>query len=346
MHWKIGLIGFGNVGKAFIKLYSEMKDYWLEKYGLSASFYYIITSRGGVIKNESIDIEQLLSAARPTGRLDSFHGWKDGLTFSEAIHQSSINLLVEVSPTAIKNNGEPAATTIATALRSNISVATGNKAPFLFHYRELHELARKNNLLLGIGCTTGAALPSVNFGTYALAGSKITKIEGILNGVCNFILTRMEEKSISFDQALREAQARGIAETDPAYDIDGWDTAAKIIIISNTLIGTNLTLKSIAVEGIRNITPDLILQSRNAQKRIKLTGFTEIAGNIIRAGVSLKEFDSSSTLYNVMGTRKVIIYYTEPAGQFIVEGGASSPAGAAYSLWRDIINWHTQPQTR
>jgi homoserine dehydrogenase len=336
MRWRIGLIGFGNVGRAFIKLYKEMHSYWAEKYELNASFHYVLNSKGGISKKDGIDLNALVSIAESNGRLDAIPGWKEGLTFNDALEQSSTNLLVEVSPTNIMD-GEPALSRIITALAQGISVAAGNKGPFLFQYKNLVEIAKKHNLLLGTGCASGAALPTINFGKYSLAGSKITRIEGILNGVCNFILTRMEGQSTSFDQALHEAQARGIAETDPSYDIEGWDTAAKIIIISNTLMDTDLTLKDIAVEGLRNIGPELIFKAKQEQKRIKLIGFAENPGENVKAGVALQEFDSSNVLYHVMGTRKMIIYHTEPAGQYIVEGGASSPIGAAYALWRDIL---------
>lgn len=339
INWKIGLIGFGNVGKAFIKLYSRLRSYWHRQYGINASFHFVLNSKGGIYNKNGLDIDVLTKYAE-RGKINEMKGWKDKLSFEEVFEQSRqyINLLVEVSPTNIKD-GEPALSYIATALGNRISVVTGNKGPFLFKHNELAALAKKNNLLLGIGCTTAAALPTINFGIIDLAGCNIYKIEGILNGVCNFILTQMDEQAITLDYALNKAISMGISETNPSYDIDGWDTAVKTIIIANALMNASLTLNNIYVEGIRTINEEIISAARKQNKRIKLIGYAFRKDNGIEAGVKLKQVDKSNPLYNIRGTNKALLYATEPAGEFIITGGASSPEGAAYSLWRDILNY-------
>lgn len=339
MHWKIGLVGFGNVGKAFIKLYQRMSSYWHKQHAMNASFHFVINSKGGIYNKNGLDIDALTKYAE-SAKINEIQGWKDNLSFEEVFKQSRqyINLLVEVSSTNIKD-GEPALSYIATALSNRISVVTGNKGPFLFKYKELTSLAKKNNLLLGIGCTTAAALPTINFGIFDLAGCNIIKIEGILNGVCNFILTQMDEQGITLDDALNKAISMGIAETNPSYDIDGWDTAVKTTIIANALMNTSLTLNNIYVEGIRTVNNEIISAARRQNKRIKLIGYAIRKGQDVEAGVKLKHIDNSNPLYNIRGTNKALSYITEPAGEFLITGGASSPEGAAYSLWRDIINY-------
>lgn len=339
MDWKIGLVGFGNVGKAFIKLYQRMSSYWHKQHAMNASFHFVINSKGGIYNKNGLDIDALTKYAE-SEKINEIQGWKDNLSFEEVFKQSRqyINLLVEVSSTNIKD-GEPALSYIATALSNRISVVTGNKGPFLFKYKELTSLAKKNNLLLGIGCTTAAALPTINFGIFDLAGCNINKIEGILNGVCNFILTQMDEEHITLDDALNKAISMGIAETNPSYDIDGWDTAVKTTIIANALMNTSLTLNNIHVEGIRTVNNEIISAARRQNKRMKLIGYAIRKGQDIEAGVKLIQVDNSNPLYNIRGTNKALLYTAEPAGEFLITGGASSPEGAAYSLWRDIINY-------
>jgi homoserine dehydrogenase len=209
----------------------------------------------------------------------------------------------------------------------------------LFRYKELISLAQKNNLLLGIGCAAGAAFPSINFGLFDLAGCEIFKIEGILNGVCNYILTKMYESNISFDEALQQTIAMGIAETDPSYDIDGLDTAVKIIIITNALMNSQITLNDINIQGIRNIDNDIINNAKKDGNKIKLIGYAIKNKNKIDAGVRLIQINRSHPFWNIDGTKKAVLYSTELAGDFLITGGASSPEGAAFSLWRDIINY-------
>lgn len=338
MHWKIGLVGFGNVGKAFVSLYREFKEIWEKRFRFTSNFTFILNSRGGIIDRKGISDEILNEAVNSKEGLIYLKGWRRGLKFEEAMDAADINLLVEVSPTNIKD-GEPALSYIKSALLKGIHVATGNKGPFLYNFRELFDLARGKKCFLGIGCTAGAALPTIDFGLNSLSGSKIERIEGVLNGVCNFILTSMEENGISFDSALSMAQKMGIAETDPSLDIDGWDTAAKILIIANYLMDSSLTLRDIPVQGIRNITLEEILDAKRRDKRLKLAGLAVKDGEKVRAEVKLIEVGENHFVYDLKGTNKGILYVTYPAGEFFIKGGASSPKGAAYSIWRDIINF-------
>lgn len=338
MHWNIGLVGFGNVGKAFVSLFLEMRNFWAENFGADACLNFIINSKGGIIDENGIKEEDLKKALGSKEELFSLKDWKEGLKFEDVIDKGRINLLVEVSPTNIKD-GEPALSYIKKALSNGIHVVTGNKGPFLYNFRELFEIAENKGCFLGIGCTAGAALPTINFGFHSLRGTRIERIEGVLNGVCNYILTSMENKGISFKEALSEAQKMGIAEKDPSLDIDGWDTASKILIIANYLMGSSLTLKDVPVEGIRNIGIKEIKKAKENGKRLKLVGLAEKKGENVKVEVRILEVDRENFLFDLEGTNKGILYHTFPAGEFIVKGGASSPLGAAYSLWRDILNF-------
>ncbi|OGF66212.1 MAG: hypothetical protein A2Y62_02615, partial [Candidatus Fischerbacteria bacterium RBG_13_37_8] len=321
--WKIGLMGFGNVGKAFVRLYKEMGSYWREKYHIDFIFQFVINSKIGVVQNDGIPVDSLIKAAKK-GDLSKLWGWKPDMQGNEALKSTSIDILVEVTPTNIED-GEPALSTIKRALSQGIAVVTGNKGPFLHKHRELFELARKNNTFLGISCTSAASLPTLIFGMFDLAGSRITKIEGILNGVCNFVLTQMEENSLSFEEAVGLAKTKGITEVDPNLDIDGIDTATKILIISNMLLGTAFTTKNISVEGIRGITPEQIRKAKSRKKRLKLIGYAEHSEDKVTAGVKVMEIEQGHAFYEVNGTNKALMYHTQPAGEFIISGGASSP---------------------
>ena len=116
-----------------------------------------------------------------------------------------------------------------------------------------------------------AALPTLDVGVRSLAGAEVLGIEGILNGTTNYILTKMEE-GVTYSQALAEAQARGIAEPEPTMDVDGWDTAAKLVIISNSVMGTGFRLDDVAVSGIRDLAPHLGPKAAEAGKALRLMG--------------------------------------------------------------------------
>src|SRR5699024_8396068 len=147
------------------------------------------------------------------------------VTFTDLIREKDVDIVIEMTPTNL-NTGEPGLSHITKSLSNGIHVITANKGPILLAYDELYKIAKENNVQLGIGCTTGGALPSINSGIVELAGSKITSIVGILNGTTNFILEEMEKNGIEYREALKKAQKLGIAESDPTLDVKGFDTAS------------------------------------------------------------------------------------------------------------------------
>ena len=174
----IGLIGFGGVGQALIKLLLEKKKYILKKYNLDVRVKYIVKSDGGIYGSNGIDLEEII----------------------EFIKNNDIDTLVELTPTNIET-GEPGLTYIKRALESGINIVTGNKGPIILKYKELKEIADRNSVKLKVGCTTGGALPSINGGLYDVAGSEIQSIEGILNGTTNYILSKMAMEEVSYEEA-------------------------------------------------------------------------------------------------------------------------------------------------
>lgn len=189
-----------------------------------------------------------------------------------------------------------------------------------------------------VGCTTGGALPSINGGVIEVAGSEITSMEGILNGTTNYILSEMMEKDISYDEALKQAQKEGIAEKNPTLDIEGYDTAVKIIILSNVIFNTDLSLNDIKVEGIGHIKKEELIVLKEQEKKLKLMGKVAMKNGKATAEVKLCEIDKSHPLYLVDGKNKGITYKTDSLGEISIIGGASGRINAAAAILRDLIN--------
>ena len=219
----IGLIGFGGVGQAVVKLLVEKKKYIFEKYNLDLKVKYILKSDGGIYESNGIDLEELAEFINKKKSIKEHILWKENLKFEEMIQNNDVDTLVEITSTNIET-GEPGLTHIKTALESGINVVTGNKGPIILKYKELKEIADKNSVKLKVGCTTGGALPSINGGLYDVAGSEIQAIEGILNGTTNYILSKMINDDITYEEALKDAQECGIAEANPSLDVLGYDT--------------------------------------------------------------------------------------------------------------------------
>jgi homoserine dehydrogenase len=336
---RLALVGYGGVGRAFVELLSFKKEY-LEKKGLSIRLNYVISSKGGIYNSNGIDLVDLIEFSKNEKDITKYqYGGDSNITFSCILDNNDIDLLVEMTPTN-KETGEPGITYISNALKNKIHVVTANKGPILIGYSNLKEIAIKNNVQLGSGCTTGGALPSINCGMIDMAGSSILSIEGVLNGTTNFIINEMELNGVSYEKALHKAQKLGIAESDPSLDVEGLDTAIKLIILTNVLMNKEMTLKDVSIEGITKLTNNDIRNALIENKKYKLIGKTIRENGILDMSVQLEKLDTHHPLYNVDGKNKGVRYISDTLGDLTLIGGASGVISASASILRDIINIH------
>ena len=332
----IGLIGFGGVGQALIKLLIDKESYLLQQYNLKINVKYIIKSNGGIYNASGINLSEILKVIDENINITCHNEWKDNLNINDIIDNNDIDTLVELTSTNIET-GEPGLTHIRKSLENNINVVTGNKGPILLDYKKLKVLADNNNVELKVGCTTGGALPSINGGIYDIAGSKIQSIEGVLNGTTNYILSKMANDNVDYKEALLEAQKVGIAESDPSLDVLGYDTASKIIILSNVLMNSDLKLEDLKINGIEEVRLDNIEKAKVRGNKIKLIGKVYKKDNLVKGYVSPIEIDENHPLYCVDYKNKGIYYKTDTLGDISIIGGASGTMNAAASILRDII---------
>lgn len=334
---KLALIGCGTVGKAFIELL-DMKKEELNRSGNNLELCAVLNSKGGIYDPSGFDFKKLYSHLSRGGSLCEYleHSSQD-IDIDFIIEKTDIDTVVLTTPTN-KETGEPGITYIRKLLKSGINVITADKGPILLAYNELKKIAEENKAKIGIGCTTGGALPSINAGLIDLAGADIYKIQGVLNGTTNFIINEMESNLVSYEAALKKAQELGIAETNPSLDVEGWDTATKLLILTNVLMKGNKTLKDVNVEGITGLTVEEIEKANKERKRYKLIGTAVREDNEIKITVKLDKIDNTNEFYFVDGKNKAVKYYTDILGELTVIGGASGALPAAASLLRDIIN--------
>lgn len=336
---RIAVIGYGGVGRAFIKLIND-KRHELLKEGLNPIIKYIITNKGGIYNSEGINVGKLIDFSSNNQDISKYPEWdSENVSFDKMIENKDVDIFIEMTPTNLKT-GEPGLSYITRALENGIHVITANKGPILLAYKKLYKIALKNNVQLGIGCTTGGALPSINAGIMDMAGANINSIEGILNGTTNFILEEMENSKIEYSEALKKAQELGIAETDSSLDVEGWDTATKLLILTNVLMDEDKTIEDVDVKGITSIKLLDIEEALNKGKKYKLVGKTTISAGNVKITVGPEIVDSSNPLYNVNGKNKVVKYTSDTLGDLTIIGGASGVIPAAASILRDLINIH------
>lgn len=334
---RVAIIGYGKVGRAVIQLINDKKDY-LYKEGLQIQVNYIIGRNGGVYDSEGIDLQDFIEFGTKQINITKYpKGGNYQVSFKTMLQNRNVDVVIELTPTN-KETGEPGMTHIKRSLEEGINVVTANKGPILLSYKELKTIAIKNHVQLGIGCTTGGALPSINGGMMDLAGADILSIEGVLNGTTNFIIDEMQNKGVTYLEALEKARELGIAETNPTLDVEGWDTASKLLILTNVLMDEEKLLDDISVEGITKITPEEVKNCLVEGNKYKLIGKTVKKNRQIQMTVKLEKLDPTHPFYGVNGKNKAVRYTSDVLGDLTIIGGASGAIPAGASILRDLIN--------
>ncbi|MCD6203840.1 MAG: homoserine dehydrogenase [Methanophagales archaeon] len=321
---RISIVGFGHVGSGVAEVVMRKHDEILRKHGLDLRIVGIADLKGAIIDEGGLSRDEIARFGADGALLD--------MSSLELIREIEHEVMVEATPTNV-TNGEPGLTHIITALNSNRHVVTSNKGPLALEYRKLMELAERKGRELRFEATVGGAMPLISLIRENLAGNGITAIRGILNGTCNYILTRMTNENLPYEHVLREAQEIGIAESDPSKDVEGIDTAVKLVILANSVFGMDATYRDVRVQGITEITPDALKLARDAGYAIKLIGDVDIDG---RLEVAPRLVPVSDPL-NVGGTLNVATIRADLAGDITVIGKGAGPIEAASAILSDII---------
>jgi homoserine dehydrogenase len=302
----IALLGFGNVGRAFVR-YAESGEAASKT---AISIRAVADSSGGLFLDNDSSVERLIAHKESGRSLQQFAPGEsigDPQEFIRALQSAGVSVLVESLPTNIAD-GLPALELITAALEQGTNVVTVDKGPLVHGFEALKDAARKGGASLGYSGTTGVSIPD------ELASDRVLEIRGVLNGTTNYILTEMQQHQRSFDEALASAQADGIAESDPSLDVHGWDTASKILILANSLMGADARLAEVSRIGVGPETESLIKIARESGRVVRLVGRARIWQGRVRVSVAPKLVESDSPFYSVSGTSKAAVFRTERQG--------------------------------
>ena len=336
------LTGFGHVGRAFFSLLREKAGELERRYGLRPEILAIARAEGCFHTGEPLDVRQISRAGDTwtSGNL----AWHEGLKFADVLRRLGRGgCLVECTLSNLQT-GEPGLSYISAAFEIGWHAVAASKGALVVGLPALRALAAKNGVFLKFSGATAAALPTLDVGMFSLAGARIEGIQGILNGTTNYILTRMGE-GLDYGEALKEAQEKGIAEPDPAHDVGGWDSACKVLLITNACLDAEYVLGDVHVAGIAGLDVDFVQAARREGRSVKLLATAAPGRHGGRWSLDVRPslIDSSHPLVHVNGTEKGITFLTDSMGSVTVTGGRSSPRGAAAALLKDIINIYRPP---
>lgn len=333
------LVGFGTVGQGVAE---RVRDAGAElaAAGIDVRLIGVVDPVLGSVADESgMDPVALLDAVARRGSLADFPGTRLSDGGAAAIEALAADVVFEMTPTNLRD-AEPGLSHVRTALGAGRHVVTTNKGPVALAWPELEALARENGVQLRCEGTVMSGTPLLNVCEGGLAGAGVTAVRGILNGTCNFMLSRMEDGA-DYDDALHEAQALGYAETDPAGDVEGWDAAAKVAILGNLVLDGSLRLTDVAREGIDGVSRDDIDRASAAGRRLRLVGAVGKGdGSVINPRVGVEALELDDPLAAVRGAGNLLTFETDALGAVSIAGPGAGKAATGHALIADLVAIH------
>ena len=313
---RVGIAGLGTVGVSVVRLLRRQAE--------------ALTARTG----RQIEVTGVTARDREKDRQIDLEGVKWFDSPEQLAVSSEIDLFVE-----LMGGAEGAARkAVEAALQAGKNVVTANKALLAKHGMALAALAEQRKVALAFEASVAGGIPIVKTLREGLAGNRIERVYGILNGTCNYILSRMEEEGLSFEECLKEAQRLGYAEADPTFDIGGFDAAHKLAILSSLAFGTAIDADAIHVEGIQSITLADLKSAEELGYRIKLLGVAQRTANGIEQRVHPTLVPWYSSISQVMGVTNAVTVDADAVKELTLVGPGAGGEATASAVVADIAD--------
>ena len=312
----VGLLGWGTVGTGVSKILLNQSN--------------LIEQNAGIQLRLIKIAKRTLPASRPGVELDAACLTTDP---TEIVENPEIDIVVE-----LMGGTDEARLLVAQAIRNGKHVVTANKALLAAHGFELFQLADKHNVSLNFEASAAGGIPIIKTLRESFAANRIHSIYGIINGTCNYILTEMHENEVDFDEVLKEAQAKGYAEADPTFDIEGIDAAHKLTLLTSLAYGFAMPMEGVYTEGITHITPNEIQYARELGYVIKLLAIAKLNQDRVETRVHPTLVPVRSMLANVGGAFNTVCVIGDAVGPTLFYGQGAGEMPTASAVVADIID--------
>ncbi|WP_062211394.1 homoserine dehydrogenase [Aureimonas sp. AU12] len=313
---RLGLAGLGTVGASLARLIASKRDAYALKAG------------------RPIDVVSVSARDRSKDRGINMSGleWFDDPVSLAA--QAEIDLFVEL----VGGSEGAALDSVKAALNRGIPVVTANKALLAHHGVQLAKLAQRKGTTIFFEAAAAGGIPIIKTMREALRGNSVSRVYGILNGTCNYMLTRMEKEGIAFEDCLADAQRLGYAEADPTFDIGGFDAAHKLALLTSLAFGCEIDLESIFIEGISSVSNEDIEAAAELGYRIKLLAVAQRTETGIEQRVHPTMIPAHSALAQVDGVTNAVAVDTDLLGSILLVGPGAGGNATASAVLSDIID--------
>ena len=313
---KLAVAGLGTVGLGLIELLGKQTDLLAERSGRRIKI--VAVSARDRFKDRGVDLSR-------------FEWFDDPVDMAR-------NAAVDVFVELIGGSEGSAKDACEAAIAAGRHVVTANKALIAEHGTDIAIAAEKSGVVLAYEAAVAGGIPIIKALREGLAGNRIMRLQGILNGTCNYILTTMRETGRSFDDVLSEAQELGYAEADPSFDIDGVDAAHKLAILTSVAFGTEIDFASVHIEGIRHIAAEDIEYAGEFGYKIKLLGICERTVHGIQQRVHPAMVPQKAPIGGVEGVFNAVVTEGDFVGTTVLEGRGAGAGPTASAIVSDIVD--------
>jgi len=326
---RVIVVGFGVVGQSFAKLLLSRSADLYSQYGIKPRIVACVDKTGAAVAPAGLDLRRLLDAKKTKSTIGAY---EKGSKFDplQVIENVDAEVMLECTPTNLLN-GEPGISHIITAMRTSKHVISVNKGPLALAFPSLIELANYNGVMFRFSGTVGGGTPILEFAKRCLKGDRITSFKGILNGTTNYILSKMEG-GLTYESALQDASKKGYAEANSSLDVDGYDAAAKLVIMANWVMGMKVTMKDVKRKGITKIRVSDVRKAAQRGNAIKLIASCD-SNHLDVAPTEVAKTDPLC----VNGTLNAVTFSSEHSGQQTIIGRGAGGMETASAVLRDLI---------
>ena len=312
---RLGIAGLGTVGIGVVKIIQAHTDLLSARAGRPV----VITAISARDRQKNRDAD--LSA----------YAWVDQAT--ELATRDDVDVVVEL----VGGENGIAKETIELALDNGKDVVTANKALLAVHGQALAERAEANGRLIRFEAAVAGGIPVIKTITESLAGNRIRRVMGVMNGTCNYILTRMQSAGLPYETVFEEARSLGYLEADPTLDVGGIDASHKLAILATLAFGTRVAFDGVEIEGIERVSIDDINRAADMGYRIKLLGVAQMTGRGLEQRMSPCLVPCDSPLGQLEGGTNMVVIEGDAVGQIVLRGAGAGEGPTASAVMSDII---------
>ncbi len=333
------LVGLGNLGRRFCEIVAEREDLLAERYGLRLVLVGAVDSRGAAYDPAGLDFGAVARLKLDGGTIGDYPGvGRRGWGAAEFVEACDADVLLEASPVNLDHGAEPALSCIRLAMQKGMHVVTPNKGPLVVAFRALHELARVRGVSFRYDGTVAGGAPALNVGCRDLRGARVHLIEGVPNLTTGFVMDLLAD-GFSWDRAVEMAREAGVLEGDGAWDLEGWDAAAKLVILVNAVLGVDARIEDVVRAGVASVPLEELMAAKARGERYRV---------LVRAKVGTGDDWSLSALPTALrpdhalgrlGSKQMgVVYTSDIYGEITLIIEEREPIPSAATMLRDLLD--------